>query len=399
MASTYPASFTLHCTDSGTQARRGTLNTPHGPVETPAFMPVGTQGTVKGVDVGRLRETGAQMVLGNTYHLALRPGEATVAALGGLHQFMGWNGPILTDSGGFQIFSLAQSTVGQAFQPDEAARGTSIAGQIRQESLTYVKVDEQGATFQSHIDGATVHVTPERSIEIQQHLGSDVAMVLDHVIGLPAPRELIADAMHRSIRWADRCQAFASREGQSLFAIVQGGLDPELRHECATELVKRDFAGYAIGGLSVGEPPAEMYLAIEATTPALPADRPRYLMGVGRPEDLLEAISRGIDLFDCVMPTRNGRNALAFTKHGPLRLRNLQHAQDDRPLEDDCPCLACRHSRGYLRHLFMSNEMLGPILLSIHNLTFYQRLMAGARAAIEQGKFAQFRTDRLQEMS
>ena len=334
-------------------------------------MPVGTQGTVKGVDVGRLRETGAQMVLGNTYHLALRPGDATVAALGGLHRFMGWDGPILTDSGGFQIFSLAQR----------------------------VKIDEQGATFQSHIDGATVHITPERSIEIQQHLGSDVAMVLDHVIGLPAPRELIADAMQRSIRWADRCQAFASHESQSLFAIVQGGLDPELRHECATELVKRDFAGYAIGGLSVGEPPAEMYRAIEATTPALPADRPRYLMGVGRPEDLIEAIARGIDLFDCVMPTRNGRNALAFTKHGPLRLRNLQHALDDRPLEQDCPCLACRHSRGYLRHLFMANEMLGPILLSIHNLTFYQRLVAGARAAIEQGKFAQFRTDRLREMA
>lgn len=334
-------------------------------------MPVGTQGTVKGVDVGRLRETGAQMVLGNTYHLALRPGDETVAALGGLHKFMGWEDPILTDSGGFQIFSLAQR----------------------------VRIEEQGATFQSHIDGATVHISPERSIEIQERLGSDVAMVLDHVIGLPAPREAIVDAMERSIRWADRCKAYASRSDQSLFAIVQGGLDPELRHKCATELVKRDFAGYAIGGLSVGEPPAEMYRTIEATVPALPVDRPRYLMGVGRPEDLLEAIARGIDLFDCVMPTRNGRNALAFTFHGPLRLRNLQHAVDDRTLEEDCPCIACRHSRGYLRHLFMANEMLGPILLSIHNLTFYQRLVVGAREAIERDEFSQFRAECLKKMA
>lgn len=363
--------FELRTTDTVTQARRATLHTPHGLVETPAFMPVGTQGTVKGVDVDRLRETGSQMVLGNTYHLALRPGEESVAALGGLHRFMGWNGPILTDSGGFQIYSLAQR----------------------------VKIEEQGAAFQSHIDGATFHISPERSIEIQEQLGSDVAMVLDHVIGLPAPREQIVDAMQRSIRWADRCKAHASRDGQSLFAIVQGGLHAELRNECATELVKRDFAGYAIGGLSVGESPEEMYRTIEATTPALPADRPRYLMGVGRPEDLFEAIARGIDLFDCVMPTRNGRNALAFTRLGPLRLRNLQHAQDDRPLEPDCPCIACRHSRGYLRHLFMAGEMLGPMLLSIHNLTFYQRIMTAARAAIERDQFTQFRADWLQSLA
>jgi queuine tRNA-ribosyltransferase len=362
--------FQLRHIDTGTQARRGTLHTPHGVVDTPAFMPVGTQGTVKGVDVGRLRETGAQMVLGNTYHLTLRPGEDIVAALGGLHRFTGWDGPILTDSGGFQIYSLAQR----------------------------VRIEEQGATYQSHIDGATVHISPEQAVDIQQKLGSDIAMVLDHVIGLPAASELIVDAMQRSVRWADRCKAHATRAEQSLFAIVQGGLDPELRYECATELVKRDFAGYAIGGLSVGESPEEMYRTIDATTPALPVDRPRYLMGVGRPEDLLEAIARGIDLFDCVMPTRNGRNALAFTKFGPLRLRNLKHAQDERPLEPDCPCLACRHSRGYIRHLFMANEMLGPMLLSIHNLTFYQRLMAGARSAIERDQFAAFRADWLQTM-
>jgi queuine tRNA-ribosyltransferase len=363
---TSPFSFVVHERDSQTAARRGTFATPHGPVETPAFMPVGTQGTVKGVDVGRLRETGAQMILANTYHLALRPGEAVVAGLGGLHQMTGWSGPILTDSGGFQIFSLADRAV----------------------------VDESGVRFRSHVDGALIELTPERAVAIQEQLGSDVAMVLDHVVALPAGREQVADAMHRTTRWAARCQAAATRADQTQFAIVQGGLDPALRAESAQSLVALNFTGYAVGGLSVGESPQQMYDTLDATVPHLPHDRPRYLMGVGRPEDLLEAIARGIDLFDCVLPTRNGRNALAFTDQGPLRLRNLCHALDRSPLEENCPCPACRHSRGYLRHLFQTDEMLGPILLSIHNLTYYQRLMTAARDAIASGRFAEFHRSR-----
>jgi queuine tRNA-ribosyltransferase len=332
----------------------------------PAFMSVGTQATVKGVDAGRLRETGAQMILANTYHLLLRPGAETVAALGGLHTLMGWDGPILTDSGGFQIFSLAD-------------RAT---------------INEQGALFRSHVDGARVELSPEDSIAVQEKLGSDVAMQLDHVVALPNDRAVVAEAMRRSVRWAERCRAAAKRSDQTLFAIVQGGLDAELRAESAERLVAMDFAGYAIGGLSVGETPEEMVQTLRTTLPHLPRDRPRYLMGVGRPIDLLEAIALGVDLFDCVMPTRNGRNALAFTDRGPLRLRNLQHALEREPLEPDCPCPACRHSRGYLRHLFQANEMLGPILLSIHNLTYYQRLLARARQAISEDRFMAFYEER-----
>ncbi len=327
----------------------------------PAFMPVATLGTVKGLEISQVRATGAQMILGNTYHLALRPGEETVRKLGGLHDFMGWDGPILTDSGGFQIFSLAQRT----------------------------KVTEEGAVFRSHIDGSKINLTPERSIEIQQALGSDIAMVLDHVVALPNEPAAILDACERSIRWAERCRQLAIPE-QSQFAIVQGGLDENLRQHCARQLAELDFPGYAIGGLSVGEPPAEMYRILDATCPHLPKDRPRYLMGVGRPEDLLQGIYRGVDMFDCVMPTRNGRNALAFTDEGPLRLRNEIHRDDDRPIENGCPCPACRRSRGYIRHLFMSKEMLGPILLTAHNLTYYQRLMAQARIAIEENEFSRF---------
>jgi queuine tRNA-ribosyltransferase len=331
-------------------------------------MPVGTQGTVKGVDPGRLRETGAQMILANTYHLMLRPGEQTVAALGGLHAFMGWDGPTLTDSGGFQVFSLADR----------------------------MSIDEHGVRFKSHIDGAPVELTPERSVVIQEQLGSDVAMVLDHVVALPNTREAIADAMRRSLRWAARCQAAATRDDQVQFGIVQGGLDAELRAESAEGLVKLNFPGYAIGGLSVGETPAQMYAALDVAAPLLPPDKPRYLMGVGRPIDLLEGIARGVDLFDCVMPTRNGRNALAFTDAGPIRLRNQQHALDRQPLDPACSCPACRHSRGYLRHLFQAGEMLGPILVSIHNVTYYQRLLAEARAAIMEDRFAGLLSERRQ---
>lgn len=352
--------------DANTLARLAHFTTPHGIVDTPAFMSVGTQGTVKGVDPGRLRETGAQIILANTYHLALRPGEQTVAALGGLHTFMGWDGPILTDSGGFQVFSLAERTT----------------------------VDENGVRFRSHIDGAPVEITPERSVAIQEQLGSDVAMVLDHVVALPNSREIVTDAMRRSLRWAERCRAAATRSDQALFAIVQGGLDAELRAESAETLVALDFVGYAIGGLSVGEPPAQMYATLDVTAPRLPRDRPRYLMGVGRPIDLLEAISRGVDLFDCVLPTRNGRNALAFTDAGPVRLRNRQYAQEREPLDPACPCPACRHSRGYLRHLFQAGEMLGPMLVSMHNLTFYQRLMAEARRAISEDRFLDMLNER-----
>ncbi len=358
--------FELLHTDTQTSARRGTLQTPRGAVQTPTFMPVGTLGTVKGVDIARVRETGAQIVLANTYHLALRPGEETVAALGDLHAFMGWSGPILTDSGGFQVFSLAKMA----------------------------KVTEEGVSFRSHIDGSLVELTPERSIAIQEKLGSDFVMAFDHVVALPNTPEIVDEATWRSVRWAERCQRAATRDDQMLMAIVQGGLDLDLRRQCARELVKMDFDGYAVGGLSVGEEPAEMYRTLEATVPELPADRPRYLMGVGRPQDLIEGVARGIDMFDCVMPTRNGRNGLAFTDEGPLRLRNAVHRHDKRPLEPDCPCPACQHSRGYLRHLFQAGEMLGPILTSIHNLTYYQRLMAAARTAIVEDRFAAFRAEK-----
>ncbi|TWT99189.1 Queuine tRNA-ribosyltransferase [Botrimarina colliarenosi] len=350
-----------------TGARRGRLHTPHGTVELPTFMPVGTVGGVKCVDVERLEGTGAQMVLGNTYHLALRPGGDTVERLGGLHALSGWRGPMLTDSGGFQVFSLADTR----------------------------KIDERGVRFKSHVNGDVIDLTPERSIQIQEQLGADVAMQLDEVVQLPSPPEAVHSAMERSVRWAERCLAAATRSDQSLFGIVQGGLDPELRRLSAEGLVALDMAGYAIGGLSVGEPAADMYRTIEATAPHLPPDKPRYLMGVGTPDDLLESVERGVDMFDCVMPTRNGRNGLAYTAAGPLRVKNACHLNDQRPLEEDCPCVACRrHSRGYLRHLFKAGEMLGGILLSIHNLTFYQRLMADVRGAIETGRFAEFKRER-----
>jgi queuine tRNA-ribosyltransferase len=360
-------SFEVQATDPNSAARASTFQTPHGPVSMPAFMPVGTQGTVKGLSIESVRASGAQMILANTYHLALRPGEEVVRSLGGLHGFCGWDGPILTDSGGFQIFSLAQNT----------------------------KITEQQVTFRSHLDGNAFELSPERAVAIQEALGSDVAMVLDHVVALPNDAAAIRDATERSIRWAARCRAAQTRKDQALFAIVQGGLDPQLRVQCAQRLAAMDFPGYAVGGLSVGETPAEMYRVLDVTVPAMPIDRPRYLMGVGRPQDMLEAIRRGIDLFDCVLPTRNGRNALAFTDAGPLRLRNLQYERDPRPLEPACPCAACRHSRGYLRHLFMAGEMLGPMLVSLHNLTYYQRLLAAARAAIAAGTFGELADEKL----
>jgi queuine tRNA-ribosyltransferase len=359
--------FDLQQVAPACRARRGRFHTPHGTVDTPAFMPVGTAGTVKGLTVEMIRATGTQMVLGNTYHLALRPGSDVVRDLGGLHRFMGWDGPILTDSGGFQLFSLARLT----------------------------NISEHGATFRSHIDGQLLELTPERAVQIQEDLGSDVAMALDHVVPLPSDHQTVRDACERSIRWAARCRDAASRPDQVLFAIVQGGLEADLRALCADQLSSLEFPGYAVGGLSVGEPPAEMYRILDVVCPLLPRDKPRYLMGVGTPRDLLEAISRGIDLFDCVIPTRNGRNALAFTDRGPLKMRNVRHQRDPSPIAPDCPCPACRVSRGYVRHLFMAGEMLGPILLSVHNVTYYQRLVREARIAIEQGEFLRFMQTRL----
>ncbi|QDT74979.1 Queuine tRNA-ribosyltransferase [Lacipirellula limnantheis] len=367
MTNNSPFRYELLHADARTAARLGRLHTPRGIVELPTFMPVGTLGTVKGVDIRRVRETGAQIILANTYHLALRPGEETVAALGDLHAFTGWQGPILTDSGGFQVFSLADR----------------------------MKVSEEGVEFRSHIDGSKIQLSPERSIAIQEALGSDFIMAFDQVVALPNESSVVEEATWRSVRWAERCQRASRRSDQMLLAIVQGGLDPGLRRRCAHELVAMEFQGYAVGGLSVGEPPAEMYAALDVVVPELPADRPRYLMGVGRPQDLIEGVARGIDMFDCVMPTRNGRNALVFTDAGPVRLRNASHERDRQPIEAGCPCPACEHSRGYLRHLFQSGEMLGPILASIHNLTYYQRLMARAREAIAAGSFAEFRAERM----
>jgi queuine tRNA-ribosyltransferase len=291
--------------------------------------------------------------------------------MGGLHQFMRWDKPILTDSGGFQIFSLGDLN----------------------------KVTEKQATFKSHLDGSTIQLRPEDSIRIQEELGSDIAMVLDHVIALPASDEAVLDAMNRSIRWAERCKVASHRPDQALFAIVQGGLNIKLRQQCAQALVEIGFDGYAIGGLSVGEPPEEMYRVLDGTCPVLPMDQPRYLMGVGTPLDLLEGIARGVDMFDCVMPTRNGRNALAFTYSGTVKMRNSVHTKDTRPIDETCPCLACKHSRAYIRHLFMAKEMLGPILLSIHNLTFYQRIMSEARQAIETRCFAEWFEEKRHSMS
>jgi queuine tRNA-ribosyltransferase len=358
-------SFTLEAGDG--DARAGRLTTPHGSVPTPLFMPVATAATVKGVDIGRVRETGAGMLLGNAYHLHLRPGEEIVAQGGGLARFMGWDGPTLTDSGGFQVFSLAKQ----------------------------VKVTEAGAFFRSHIDGSPVEFTPENSMLIQERIGADVAMQLDHVVALPNDRGLVADAMRRSLRWAERCRVAHARPDQALFGIVQGGLDPDLRAESAAGLRALDFPGYAVGGLSVGEGPEAMDAALRATMPHLPADRPRYLMGVGQPRDIIEAVAAGIDMFDCVLPTRCGRNSLVYTFAGQIRLRNACHLRDDRPLEEGCPCPACRHGRSYLHHLFRADEMLGPVLASIHNLTFYQRLVARLRAAIAAGRFAATRRDLL----
>ena len=354
--------FKLTATDG--KARRGEVSMPRGTIRTPAFMPVGTVGTVKAMYLDQVRELGADIILGNTYHLMLRPGPERVARLGGLHELIRWPHPILTDSGGFQVMSLSG---------------------LR-------KLDEKGVTFKSHVDGALHHMSPERSIEIQGLLDSDIQMQLDECVALPASPKEIERAMEMSLRWAERCKvAFGDQPGKAMFGIVQGGDIPQLRVRSAEALAGLDLKGYAIGGLAVGEPQEVMLDMIDTTIPHMPTEKPRYLMGVGTPDDMLKSVARGIDMFDCVMPTRSGRHGLAFTRRGRVNLRNARHAEDMRPLDEESSCPAARdYSRAYLHHLIRANESLGGMLLTWNNLSYYQDLMAGIRKAIEEGRFADF---------
>jgi queuine tRNA-ribosyltransferase len=368
--------FGFRVTHTDGLARRGVLSTPHGEVATPVFMPVGTRATVKGVLPRDLAEIGARIVLGNTYHLYLRPGDALVARRGGLHRFMGWDGPMLTDSGGYQVFSLGDRC----------------------------RLSEDGATFRSHLDGSSHLLTPETAVDIQARLGADIAMVLDECTSFPATPEVAARSLERTARWAARARArhlavaagatdvVPSTPGQAQFGIVQGGVHDELRRVSAEATVAIGFEGHAIGGLSVGEPVDVMYDIVGRTAPHLPAGQPRYLMGTGMPDDLVECVARGIDMFDCVLPTRNARNGQLLTRHGPLNIRNARHADDDAPVDEGCRCYTCRHfSRAYLRHLAVTGEMLGAMLGSLHNLFFYLDTMESIREAIEFGAFEEFR--------
>jgi queuine tRNA-ribosyltransferase len=358
------ASVTFTVTSTCGTARRGLIHTPHGQVETPAFMPIGTRAAVKGLSPAQLLDTGSQILLANTYHLLLRPGAPVVAQLGGLHRLMGWPRALLTDSGGYQVFSLAE---------------------LR-------RVDDDGVDFRSHIDGALVRLTPESAIEIQNQLGADIIMVLDECPALPAEPAVLRAAVRRTVAWARQSRAAHRRADQALFGIVQGGLDLDLRRACLEQLVEIGFDGYALGGLSVGEPLEQMHALVETLAPELPADRPRYLMGVGTPRDLVTAVAAGLDQFDCVLPTRNGRKGYAFTSLGARRLRNACHTLSDEPLDPACDCYTCRSfSRGYLRHLFMSAEVLGGTLVSLHNVHFYQALMRQMRDAISAGTFGSWR--------
>jgi queuine tRNA-ribosyltransferase len=369
------ACFEVIRTDSHSAARRCVLTTGHGIVQTPAFMPVGTAGAVKGITPEYLEASGAEIILANTYHLMLRPGVEVVQSLGGLHRLMAWDRPILTDSGGYQVFSLGELT----------------------------KIDDEGVEFVSHVDGTRVHLNAEIATEIQYRMGSDIIMCFDECTPLPADAARLRRAADRTFEWARRCKAAIADGGwrmadsgggtnlpskQLLFGIVQGGTDLDLRRRCAEQIVGIGFDGYALGGLSVGEGHEEMIKTVRYTAPLLPADRPRYLMGVGMPADILAAVLAGVDMFDCVLPTRNGRNAFAFLPGGALRLRNSTHIDSTEPIQPGCDCYCCRHfTRGAIRHFFNCDEMLGPILLSIHNLRFYQRLMAEIRMHIERGDF------------
>ena len=353
----------FECLTQEGAARRGRLTFPRGVVETPAFMPVGTYGTVKGMLPRDIHEIGAQIILGNTFHLMLRPGTDVIEAHGDLHDFMQWQGPILTDSGGFQVFSL---------------------GDLR-------KITESGVRFKSPVDGSPVELSPEISMMVQRKLGSDIVMIFDECTPYPATVKEAAASMELSLRWAARSKAAHGNSPSALFGIVQGGMYPDLRMRSLEGLQEIGFDGYAIGGLSVGEPKPEMMHVLEHLTPAMPADRPRYLMGVGKPEDIVEAVRRGVDMFDCVMPTRNARNGHLFTRHGVVKIRNAKHRFDTGPLDDECDCYTCRHmSRGYLHHLDRCGEMLASQLGTIHNLRYYQNLMAGLRGAIEEGTLSHF---------
>jgi len=355
--------FTFRVLATDGAARGGEISMPRGTIRTPAFMPVGTAGSVKAMYMDQVRALGSDIILGNTYHLMLRPGPERVARLGGLHEFARWPYPILTDSGGFQVMSLS------------ALR----------------KVREEGVTFRSHVDGEVHHMSPERSIEIQGLLDSDIQMQLDELVSLPAPENKIEEAMERSLRWAERCKAtFGDQPGKAMFGIVQGGDNVGLRLRSAEALAAMDLKGYAVGGLAVGEPQEVMLEILEATCPALPTDKPRYLMGVGTPDDILKSVARGIDMFDCVMPTRAGRHGLAFTRRGKINLKNARHAEDPRPLDEEGDCPATRdYSRAYLHHLVKSGESLAGMLLTWNNLWYYQNLMADIRSAIEAGRLAE----------
>src|SRR5688572_30737058 len=360
-----PLAFDVIKTDTSTRARLGRVTTRHGSFDTPAFMPVGTQGTIKGVLPDHVAATGSQIILANTYHLMLRPGEQVVAELGDLHRFMAWPGPILTDSGGFQVFSLADIN----------------------------RIDDAGVTFKSHVDGSVVHLDPARSMQVQNDLGADIIMAFDECPVPLKPLEYQRVAVERTLRWAAECQAAHARPGdQALFGIVQGGTDDALRARCAEALIGMNFPGYAIGGLAVGEGFDAMLRVLGTVAPMLPQAKPRYLMGVGFPRDIVEAVAAGVDMFDCVLPTRNGRNAYAFTGAGPIRLRNSRFARDAGPIETGCDCYACRtFTCGAIRHYFFAGEMLGPVLVSVHNIRFFQRLMGDIRRAIGEGKFDEFR--------
>jgi queuine tRNA-ribosyltransferase len=362
--------FHLHATDG--RARTGAIQTDRGTIRTPAFMPVGTAATVKGMYPEQVRAAGADIILGNTYHLMLRPGAERMARLGGLHRFMNWDRPILTDSGGFQVMSLG----------------------------ALVKMREEGVSFQSHVDGSKHFVSPERSIEIQRLLGSDIVMAFDECTKHPATHEQAANSMRLSMRWAKRSRdAFLENPAPALFGIQQGSLFRDLRQESAERLIEIGFEGYAIGGLAVGEGQDAMFEVLDYAPDMLPADRPRYLMGVGKPSDIIGAVLRGVDMFDCVLPTRSGRTAQAFVTTGTLNLRNARHAEDTGPLDPECPCPTCSHySRAYLHHLFKAEEMLGPMLLTQHNIWHYQQLMQGLRDAIAEGRVEAFARDRLARM-
>lgn len=360
-------SYELIHQDRKTGARRGVIHTPHGDIQTPVFMPVGTQAAVKAMRPEQVREMGAEIILSNTYHLYLRPGHELIREAGGLHRFMNWNRAILTDSGGFQVFSL---------------------GQLR-------KITEEGVRFQSHIDGSRHILTPEKAVEIQNALGSDIMMAFDECAPYPADREYIRDSMERTLRWLERCKAaHRNRERQSLFAIMQGGMYRDLRRECAERMVEMDFPGYAIGGLSVGEPKEQMLEILDDCVDYLPQDRPRYLMGVGTPDYLFEAVGRGIDMCDCVEPTRIARHGLATTSRGRINIKNARFERDFGPLDPECDCYTCRnYSRAYIRHVFKAGEMMSAMLLSNHNLHFLINMMAGMRKAIEEDRFTEFKKE------